>query len=127
MPQQRHHTGNTSLFAMNGIFGQIQFVSSDRRVLIDLSSDLYDVDGYPQREHAVASLSVSDARRCRALLDQAIAAAESADGCQPGLWSDTTYTLPLRPRTRSNVHTLFKVAEVDADPLTIPPYPSTMR
>ena len=127
MPQQPHHSRNTSLFAMNGIFGQIQFVSSDQRVLIDLSADLYDEHGYPQHEHAVTSLGLDDARRCRTLLDQAIEAAESADPRQAGLWSDATHTLPFRQRRRSNVHVLFTVAESDADPLTIPPHPVAMR
>ena len=127
MPQQPYYIESTCLFVMNGIFGQIQFVSSDRRVLIDLSADFYDADGYPQRAHAVASLAIDDVRRCRALLDQAIKAAESADPRQTGLCFDVADAAPTGQGEHNNLHAILKVTEMRPDPLAFRLHPLVMR
>jgi len=122
MPLPPCYTGNTSLFAMDGIFGRLQFASSDRRVLIDLCAELYDVDGFPRREHAVTSLSVADAKQAHSLLGRAIDIAESIDGRQFWLWDEATHTVPVPPRCRGRVRPMDRLVRAANNPLGLPAY-----
>jgi hypothetical protein len=122
MPLPPRYTENISHFAMDGIFGCLQFASSDRRVRIDLCADRYDVDGFLRREHAVTSLSVADAKQAHWLLGRAIDIAESADDRQSCLWGDATHAVPVPPRYRSRAQPRGRPGGVASSPLSLSVY-----
>ncbi len=126
MPQPPWLTRKCGLFAMDGIFGRLQFVTSDRRVLIDLCADLYDVDGFPRRERAVTSLSIADAKRAYSLLGRAIDVAETTDERQPGLWGDATHAVPVRPTHRLTVRPKLRSVRAGREPRSISAHSATV-
>jgi hypothetical protein len=72
------------------MFGEVQIVATPRNVVLDIQSRTRDCDGYERCHYALANLSLNEVHRLRDLLSEAIIVAESADGRQPGLWSETT-------------------------------------
>jgi hypothetical protein len=122
MPQPPHYSRNTTLFVMDGTFGRLQLASRDLRVMVDLCSDLYDVDGFPRHEHAATSLSVADAKRAHSLLERAIDIAESADDRQSCLWGDATHAVPAPPRYRSRAQPRGRPVGAASSPPSLPAY-----
>lgn len=92
------HGANTTITLFSGIDGDLQVINGQTTVLIDAQGASRGVDGIVRHNHGTVRLSYASARELRDFLDHLD---EPADPRQPALWSDATFTQPVRTPVRS--------------------------
>ena len=99
-------TTHPVLLSMAAQSAEIQIVSTSRGIVIDVQATNIATDGHPRRCHAVAKLALDEAVRLEALLGNAVSAVWDADDLptertdprQTALWSNASFTIPIRSR-----------------------------
>ena len=106
MRLERSVTTHPVLFSMVAQSAEIQIVSTSRGIVIDVQATNIATDGHPCPCHAVAKLALDEAVRLETLLGSAVSAVwdadelptERTDPRQTALWSNASFTIPIRSR-----------------------------
>lgn len=90
---------HTTSSLIPGIDGDVQLVVGSRGlILLDAQGAERGVDGVLRHNHGTVRLTYQSVCELRALLDQI---EEPSDARQPRLWSDATFTQPVRRARRA--------------------------
>jgi hypothetical protein len=78
----------------------IQLVTTSRGIVVDVQTTNFDTDGRPSLCHSVTKLTIDEAMRVEAALrdaiDSSMGITPHTDARQTALWSNVTFSEPVR-------------------------------